>query len=44
VFRVFESLYQYDDAPLNATVESVDDSLPYWKMERISFAAAYPDE
>ncbi len=43
-FAVYESLYGYDRTPLDAGVESVDDSFPHWRMERVSFAAAYGNE
>ena len=44
VFRIYQGLYSYDRTPLDAKVESVDDSSPYWRRERISFKAAYNDE
>ncbi|MDX1631222.1 MAG: bifunctional serine/threonine-protein kinase/formylglycine-generating enzyme family protein, partial [Thermoanaerobaculia bacterium] len=44
VFAVLESVYDYDETPLNARVESVDDSPPHWRLEEISFDAAYGDE
>jgi formylglycine-generating enzyme required for sulfatase activity/dienelactone hydrolase len=44
VFRIYESLYSYDRTPLNAKVESEDDSSPYWRRQRITFNAAYGNE
>jgi len=44
VFAVYKSLYQYDRTPLEARVDSVDDGLEHWRMERVSFAAAYSNE
>src|SRR3989441_847037 len=44
VFAVYKSLYQYDRTPLEARVDSVDDGLEHWRMERVSFAAAYSTE
>jgi len=44
VFRIFNSLYSYDRGPLNPALESVDDSSPYWKRERVTFNAAYGNE
>ncbi len=44
VFRIYAGLYSYDPTPLDAKTESVDDSSPYWRRERISFKAAYGDE
>jgi formylglycine-generating enzyme required for sulfatase activity/dienelactone hydrolase len=36
--------YDYDRTPLDARVESVDDSSPYWRKEKISFTAGYGNE
>jgi dienelactone hydrolase len=44
VFRIYESLYSYDRTPLDAKVESEDDSSPYWRRQRITFHAAYGNE
>ena len=44
VFRVFESLYAYDRTPLDAKVESEDDTSAYWRRQRITFNAAYGGE
>jgi len=44
VFRIYQGLYSYDRTPLDAKVESSDDSSPYWRRERISFKAAYNNE
>jgi predicted esterase len=44
VFRIYKGLYSYDPTPLDAKMESVDDSSPYWRRERISFNAAYNKE
>ena len=44
VFRIYQGLYSYDRTPLDAKTESVDDSSPYWRRERISFKAAYDSE
>ncbi|MGC1648983.1 MAG: SUMF1/EgtB/PvdO family nonheme iron enzyme, partial [Candidatus Sulfotelmatobacter sp.] len=44
VFRIYRGLYSYDRTPLDAKIESVDDSSPYWRRERISFKAAYNNE
>jgi hypothetical protein len=43
VFTVYESLYDYDPIPLDARVESVQD-FEHWRVERVSFAAAYGNE
>jgi eukaryotic-like serine/threonine-protein kinase len=44
VFRIYENFYSYDRTPLNATIESEDDSSPYWRSQRITFNAAYGNE
>jgi pimeloyl-ACP methyl ester carboxylesterase len=43
-FAVYESFYRYDSIPLDSRLESVDDSSQQWRIERVSFAAAYGDE
>jgi dienelactone hydrolase len=43
-FRAYRSMYAYDRTPLNAIVESVDDSREYWRKEKITFDAAYPND
>jgi hypothetical protein len=44
VFQTYRSFYAYDRTELNVRLESVDDSSPWWKRERVSFDAAYPGE
>jgi formylglycine-generating enzyme required for sulfatase activity/tRNA A-37 threonylcarbamoyl transferase component Bud32/dienelactone hydrolase len=44
VYEVYKSFYTYDRTELNANVESVDTSSPYWRRERITFDAAYGEE
>jgi eukaryotic-like serine/threonine-protein kinase len=44
VFRIYRGLYSYDQTPLEAKIESVDDSSPYWRRERVAFKAAYNNE
>ena len=43
-FRIYKSMFAYDRTDLNARIESVDDSSPYWIEEKIIFSAAYGDE
>jgi pimeloyl-ACP methyl ester carboxylesterase len=44
-FRSYiESLYHYDRTELHAVVEGIDESPEYWRREKITFDAAYPDE
>jgi len=44
LYRAYRSLYDYDQTPLDARVESVDDTNPAWREERISIRAAYGDD
>ncbi len=44
VFEFYRSLYAYDPQPLEAAMESMDDSNRYWRRETVSFAAAYGNE
>ena len=45
VFQAWRSLlYSFDHGDLNVKVESVDDSSPEWRMEKVSYAAAYGGE
>ena len=44
LFDVYRRFYTYDRTPLAAKSESVDDSSPYWRLERVTFAAAYGQE
>ncbi len=44
VFRVYRGLYNYDKTPLNAVIESVDESDTRWRKEKVSLDAAYGNE
>ena len=44
VFEAYRRLYTYDHTDLAPKVESVDDTNPDWRLEKISFAAAYGQE
>jgi formylglycine-generating enzyme required for sulfatase activity/DNA-binding winged helix-turn-helix (wHTH) protein/cephalosporin-C deacetylase-like acetyl esterase len=44
VFAIFRGLYAYDQAPLDAKTERVDDSNANWRKETVSYRAAYGDE
>jgi eukaryotic-like serine/threonine-protein kinase len=44
VYRIYEGLYAYDKTPLEARIESEDNSSPYWRRQRITFNAAYGNE
>jgi formylglycine-generating enzyme required for sulfatase activity/dienelactone hydrolase len=43
-FRIYEDVYSYDHSPLDAKVESEDNSSPYWRRQRVTFNAAYGNE
>lgn len=43
LFHVYKSLYSYDKTPLNAVVESTQETSD-WKQEKITFDAAYGKE
>ena len=44
LFNAYRAVFDYDPRPLDARVESRDDSNPDWIKERVSFRAAYGDE
>jgi formylglycine-generating enzyme required for sulfatase activity len=44
VFAAYRSVFAYDPRPLDAKVESRDDSAPHWVVEKVSFRAAYGDD
>jgi eukaryotic-like serine/threonine-protein kinase len=44
VFKVYEGLYAYDRTPMDAKLESEEDSSPHWKKQRITFNATYGKE
>lgn len=44
VFRVYRTMYAYDKSPLNAKVEGVTEDTRDWRVEKITFAAAYGNE
>jgi eukaryotic-like serine/threonine-protein kinase len=43
-FAIYRRFYDYDRTPLDSKVESIEDSSPYWRKEKVSFAAAYGNE
>ena len=43
-YQAYKSLYAYDHTPLTATIDAVDDRDPFWRMEKITFDAAYGNE
>ena len=44
VFSAYRAVFDYDPRPLDARVDSRDDSNPEWIREHVSFRAAYGDE
>jgi dienelactone hydrolase len=44
VFAALLDIYHYDRKPLRARVELVDEEPEYWRIEQISFDAAYGNE
>ena len=43
-FPAYRSLYSYDKAPLNATVEPLQQGRGFWTAQKITYAAAYGNE
>src|ERR1700693_4980160 len=43
-FRIYRGFYAYDKTPLNATIESADDSSPYWRQQKAVFDAGHARE
>ena len=44
VFRAWQSMYSFDHGHLDSRVDAVDDSSSEWRVEKVSYAAAYGDE
>ncbi len=44
VWKTWLSFLSYTRSPLNAKVELTNDTAPYWRMEKVSFDAAYAGE
>jgi dienelactone hydrolase len=44
VFQAYKSIYAYDDTPLDARVERVDEGSDRWRHEKVSFNAAYGND
>lgn len=43
-FRLYRDLYAYERTPLNAKLESVDDTPLHWRHETVTFDAPYSEE
>jgi serine/threonine protein kinase/dienelactone hydrolase len=44
IFQAYKALHSYDHGELEARVEAVDDASPFWRLEKVSFRAAYGNE
>src|SRR5579872_1701642 len=44
VFQAYRSLYSYDKTPLGASVEPVPSADEDWKVEKVTYSAAYGNE
>jgi formylglycine-generating enzyme required for sulfatase activity/dienelactone hydrolase/predicted Ser/Thr protein kinase len=44
IFQVYKDIHRYDRGDLKAVIDSADDSFPYWRLEKVSFQAAYGNE
>jgi dienelactone hydrolase len=44
IFDAYHRVYSYDRTELKPTTESIDESNPDWRLEKVSFAAAYGQE
>jgi|SRR5579864_476209 len=44
VFRVYAQQFAYDKSDLKPTIESTDDSSPFWRVERLTYNATYNNE
>jgi tRNA A-37 threonylcarbamoyl transferase component Bud32/dienelactone hydrolase len=44
IFGAYLRMYSYDPTDLAATVEPEASTSPDWRMEKVTFSAAYPDE
>ena len=43
-YMIIKRQFAYDRTPLNAVVEEIDDSSPFWRKEEVTFDAAYGEE
>ncbi len=43
-FRIYRSFYAYDKTRLDPVIESTDDTPEHWKLEKVTFNAAYGNE
>jgi eukaryotic-like serine/threonine-protein kinase len=43
-FRIYRSFYTYDKTRLDPALESVDERAQYWRLEKVTYGAAYGNE
>jgi eukaryotic-like serine/threonine-protein kinase len=43
-FRIYRRFFAYDKARLDPVIESTDDSATHWRVEKVTFNAAYGNE
>ncbi len=44
LFSAYKSLYAFEPSELKSSVDSVNDSSPYWRVETVSFQTAYGNQ
>jgi formylglycine-generating enzyme required for sulfatase activity/cephalosporin-C deacetylase-like acetyl esterase/predicted Ser/Thr protein kinase len=44
IFQVYRAVHQYAHSDLKPAIEAINDNLPYWRLEKVSFQAAYGNE
>jgi len=44
IYQTYKALHSYDHGELEARVEVIDDGSPFWRLEKVSFRAAYGNE
>jgi dienelactone hydrolase len=44
LFGAYKSLYAFEPSGLKSSVDAVNDSSPYWRVETVSFQAAYGNQ
>jgi eukaryotic-like serine/threonine-protein kinase len=44
VFAIFQNLYRYDPAPLDAVLDPVEESNEYWTRQKVTLNTAYSNE
>ncbi|MFC1559323.1 protein kinase [Gemmatimonadota bacterium] len=44
IFEIFKGQYSYDSLPLEPTLEHTNDSMPHWRVEKVTINTAYGSE